>query len=582
VQEGGKVYVDRNFQTGADSDKYTAAGEHPIFDVQGGELYIGGVDFVVKGDEPAIKVSDGGKVVFYENMAGQAFIDDYKLIPNFEEPIVSMKEPIDANAESDGVAIVAVASGATLTLRGGTFTNTGDDSAIIVEKGATIEIPVDSKTVVTAANNDAIDLVDGSTIIKGETTITVGTDPSDDGSDDNYVDNDGNIILAKGATVDGDDLNAAIITPDGTIIEGSETEAPTLETDENGNTVITVPKNGKVTEPDGTVTSMLEGGTVTTDGSDTEVSPNPASYVASIGDKTYNTLQEAVDAVEDGQTITVLKEDQSAKVTGKKTFKLEGDGAATATLTAGSGYKLYENEDGSYTVKKKKKSSSSSDAVVDTTYSVSAKDVENGKVKIDPSKAEAGDTVTITVTPEKGYEIDKVKVTDRDGNKISIKDKGNGKYTFTMPDSKVEIKATFEKTKAEEKPAEPEEVKKIILTIDQQEALVFDETKVNDVPPIIRNDRTMLPIRFVAEALGAEVAWDGALNIVTITKDDMQIKIFIGSKIAFVNETAVELDAPAFIENSRTYLPLRFVAENLGATVTWDAETQEVTIIPAE
>ena len=64
-----------------------------------------------------------------------------------------------------------------------------------------------------------------------------------------------------------------------------------------------------------------------------------------------------------------------------------------------------------------------------------------------------------------------------------------------------------------------------------------------------------------------------------ITKDDTTLEIFINEPFATVNGTPVQLDAPAFIENSRTYLPLRFVSENLGATVSWDNDTRKVTIV---
>jgi len=92
----------------------------------------------------------------------------------------------------------------------------------------------------------------------------------------------------------------------------------------------------------------------------------------------------------------------------------------------------------------------------------------------------------------------------------------------------------------------------------------------------------MLPIRIVAEALGAEVKWDGEHRKVTITKGDTVIEIFIDSEVAFVNGTPVELDAAAFISNDRTYLPVRFVAESLKAEVYWDKDTSEVSIYPAE
>ncbi len=120
---------------------------------------------------------------------------------------------------------------------------------------------------------------------------------------------------------------------------------------------------------------------------------------------------------------------------------------------------------------------------------------------------------------------------------------------------------------------------KIILTLGKKEAIVFGETLENDVEPKVVNQRTMLPIRFVAEALGAEVIWkETEPDKVIIKKDDIEIIITLGSDTALVNGKKVSLDSPAFAENSRTYLPLRFVAENLGANVEWVQETQQVII----
>ena len=70
---------------------------------------------------------------------------------------------------------------------------------------------------------------------------------------------------------------------------------------------------------------------------------------------------------------------------------------------------------------------------------------ENGTVTVSPRSAENGDTVTITAKPDSGYQLDDLTVTDKNGKELKLTDKGNGKYTFTMPASKVEIKATFVK-----------------------------------------------------------------------------------------------------------------------------------------
>ena len=69
--------------------------------------------------------------------------------------------------------------------------------------------------------------------------------------------------------------------------------------------------------------------------------------------------------------------------------------------------------------------------------------MENGTVTVSPRSAEKGDTVTITVKPNSGYQLDNLIATDKDGNKLNLINKGSGKYTFTMPASKVEINATF-------------------------------------------------------------------------------------------------------------------------------------------
>ena len=123
----------------------------------------------------------------------------------------------------------------------------------------------------------------------------------------------------------------------------------------------------------------------------------------------------------------------------------------------------------------------------------------------------------------------------------------------------------------------------IVLTIDEHDALVYGTTKTNDVAPKVVNDRTMLPARFIAENLGATVEWDGEKQLVTITgktekQEDVIILITIGSDYAKVNGEDVKLDSPAFVENDRTYTPIRFISENLGATVEWNETEQTVTI----
>ena len=103
-------------------------------------------------------------------------------------------------------------------------------------------------------------------------------------------------------------------------------------------------------------------------------------------------------------------------------------------------------EDAIVALVKKPSSGGGSSSGGSTTYPVATPSkTENGTVTVSPRSAEKGDSVTITVKPDSGYQLDELTVTDKNGKELKLTDKGNGKYTFTMPASKVEINATFVK-----------------------------------------------------------------------------------------------------------------------------------------
>ena len=135
-----------------------------------------------------------------------------------------------------------------------------------------------------------------------------------------------------------------------------------------------------------------------------------------------------------------------------------------------------------------------------------------------------------------------------------------------------------ENEKADEDDKEELSKTEFKLTIGKTKATVWGETVENDVAPIIVNDRTMLPARFVAENLGAKVEWNAEERKVTITAEGIEIVLVIDSDVAYVNGEEVKLDSPAFIMNDRTYTPVRFIAENLGAKVNWAEGASEVII----
>ena len=120
----------------------------------------------------------------------------------------------------------------------------------------------------------------------------------------------------------------------------------------------------------------------------------------------------------------------------------KGDGASYSLVVKATGY-----QDLTFTVTTAKKSNSgsgsSSSGSSGSSYAVSAPSAKNGDVTVSPKNASKGDRVTVTVTPDKGYELDKLTVKDASGNKLKLTDKGNGKYTFTMPGSKVTVSAEF-------------------------------------------------------------------------------------------------------------------------------------------
>lgn len=113
--------------------------------------------------------------------------------------------------------------------------------------------------------------------------------------------------------------------------------------------------------------------------------------------------------------------------------------------------------------------------------------------------------------------------------------------------------------------------------------IIVNGSEVNaDAAPYLKNDRTMVPIRFITEPLGAVLSWqpgeNGAGGKASLTLDGKTVDLVIGSKEGVVNGQVVVMDVAAEIVQGRTFVPLRFAGENLGATVNWDGAAKEVTV----
>lgn len=184
--------------------------------------------------------------------------------------------------------------------------------------------------------------------------------------------------------------------------------------------------------------------TFTTNGFSPFVISAPA---ASIGDDVYPSLQAAVDAVQNGQTIKLEKDcAETATVSRAVNFTLNKNSKDfTGAINAGSKYNLTKaNGEGTaiiYTVTYVGGGSSSSGTPT-TTYAVNVNAATNGAVAADKKTASKGTTVTVTASPSKGYVVDAVKVVDKDGKDVAVTGK-DGKYVFTMPASAVTVTGSF-------------------------------------------------------------------------------------------------------------------------------------------
>lgn len=170
--------------------------------------------------------------------------------------------------------------------------------------------------------------------------------------------------------------------------------------------------------------------------------------VAQIGETKYISLQDAVNAVEANGTIEIVGGTSPYTGTANKTFTVSNKTNAEITV---NGQKIKPTE--SYTFKYTHSSGGSSGGSSSgkTTYKVTTSAVNNGGVNASPSNAEKGATITLTLSPDKGYKLDKLTVTDGSGKSVSTVKKSDTVYTFTMPASAVTVGVSY--AKADETPS---------------------------------------------------------------------------------------------------------------------------------
>lgn len=257
---------------------------------------------------------------------------------------------------------------------------------------------------------------------------------------------------------------------------------------------------------------------------------------------------------------------------------------AVSDHLASSKYKIKDVDETSFRVKKKSTSSentSNTDSTSSTNTSTSAKEndnydvntgkADNGEIELSTNSIGKDYRVTATVTPDEGYELDKLVFTDKNGKEIDVEviDNGDGTYSFFMPEGDIKVTPVFKEAGEEKEPEK--EPTKIVMQIGNTDVTVGGSTIKNDTAPVIKNNRTLVPIRFISEALGGSVSWDDATKTVIISIDGKMIAMTIGRVLDAYGV------APEII-NDRTYVPIRFIADELGVEIEWNGETQEIII----
>jgi lysozyme len=198
-----------------------------------------------------------------------------------------------------------------------------------------------------------------------------------------------------------------------------------------------------------------------------------------------------------------------------------------------------------------------------TTYNLLSAVMGNGLLGVEPQKTSfaSGSTVTLTARPAAGWTFAGW------GGSVS----GTANPLALTMDGDKSVVATFERTVSPDQHVVRMSVGSRTATVDSQEIML-------DTPPVVVDGRTLVPLRAVIEGLGGTIAWIPDTRSIDIALNGRTLQMQIGNRTAIVQGEAVAMDVPAAIMNGRTVLPVRFVAEHLGAVVDWEQLTRTITI----
>ena len=281
---------------------------------------------------------------------------------------------------------------------------------------------------ITVSENASLTIIDSSEGKTGEIIGTKRAEYPEDEDDENKVDEsqqDYHLIVNNGTLVIADGITLSNPARD----EG-ESDATAYDVYQGKKSTTVLPVSMEVYtndadsgEDDGpTVTQYAISPAIVTAGQTAQLSITPALPTGAA--VTWTSAKSDVATVNEAGVVTGVAAGET-----EITAAITVNGAALATAK------------GTVTVTAKSSSGGGSST---PSYSVTTpSEVDNGSVSVSPKSARKGSTVTITVKPDDGYELDKLTVTDKNGDALKLTDKGDGKYTFTMPASKVEIEASF-------------------------------------------------------------------------------------------------------------------------------------------
>lgn len=397
-------------------------------------------------------------------------------------------------------------------------------------------------------------------------------------------------IIAKGFTVNAEGKYTLGGTMSGSaaIVNGGKTVqtlsfAAVNANDETAPIAVTVESAGEVPETSGSssrpstskpATTPSTGAEIKGEGESVKVDASVKGTTASVKDITSSDIEKATgeDSNLSIDVSNTKKDVDTVKLTEKTVGTIsESDvenieinlSNATVEVSSESVSAIAEEASGDVSISVK-------DGELNDKQKEAVKDLDDVKT-VEATVVSGGKTINTKITVTVEYEA------KEEGFTLAATFSKDGTLTetsVTVEDGKAKIESNGEPVVIWTVPTK----KALVLTIDKKDASAFGEKTENDVAPKIVNNRTMLPARFVSEQLGAKVEWNEEARTVTITKDETTIVLTIDSKKATVNGEEVELDSEAFIENDRTYTPIRFISEHLGAKVNWNGAYNWVVI----